>query len=237
MTWFMADTSLFSLAHMLAEQEAIRVQIKVLTGKDQALERLIDAARAYEAVDAEVTSVVLPEPAAETISSAQPEATWKIEVNPRPRVRERTRRPAPVMEATENLVTTLFDTMGVPLQTTQIIDLIGIENLNLPEQNPSNVLSARLSNSTKFVGRRGKGWWFADRPWPEDDNVSTQDGAESSEPLDGSDPASDPDGDGLDPHRLAEELGLPSPSSSPGSEGHEERKEERDVDHHPEITG
>lgn len=235
----MSDTSLFSLAHMLAEQEAIRVQIKGLTEKDQVLARLIEAARAYEATFGEV-GVAARQP--ETISEqpqadAEAHSDIKPEIVARPRIRERTRRPAPVMEATENLVSSLLETMGEPIQTGQMIDLIGVENLNLPEQNPLNVLSARLSNSTKFQGRRGKGWWFANQPWPGDDNVSTPDGAESSEPLDGSDPTSGPDGDGLDPHRLAEELGLPSPSPSPGSEGHEERKEERDVDHHPEITG
>lgn len=236
----MSDVSLFSLAHMLAEQEAIRAQIKVLSDKDQALGRLIDAARAYEAAFGEVTSAqaetASQPPQTEAVS--EPHRDIKPEISARPRIRERVRRPAPVMEATENAISNLLEMMEEPLSTGQLLEFLGTENeLNLPEQNPLNVLSARLSNSTKFVGRRGKGWWFADRPWPGDVNDSTPDGAESSEPLDGSDPASDPDGDGLDPHRLAEGLGKPSPSSSPGSEGHEERKEERDVDHHPEITG
>jgi hypothetical protein len=218
----MTDTSLFSLAHMLAEQEAIRVQIKVLSGKDQALARLIEAARAYETIGLEVT------PGASQLEAASKLVTSEIisKVNPRPRIRQRTHRAAPVMEATENAVSNLMEMMGEPMQTGQLLEFLGTgrEGMNLPEKNPLNVLSARLSNSSKFQGRRGKGWWFADRPWPGEED-SASDGAESSEPLNGSDPVSGPDDGGLQPDRLAEMFGEPDISSlPPGSEGHGEKE-------------
>lgn len=215
----MAESSLYSLAHMLAEQEGIRVQIKVLNEKDEALERLIEAARAYEVAfgqDASQTSVVTR---SQRVAGGVSEPH---EINPRLRVRERARRPAPITEATEKLALGVLEAMGEPLQTHQIMDLIGPENLNLPNEKPLNVLSARLSNSSKFQGRRGKGWWFADQPWPgEQDNANN--GVNESGPQNGSDPVSDPDNGGLLPDHFDELLGGNS-NFQPGLEGHEEKE-------------
>lgn len=216
----MTDTSLFSLAHMLAEQEAIRAQIRSLSEKDQALERLIEAARAYETAfggdGAPAPVVTKPE-----VTSEQDAGQ---EVNPRPRIRARSRRPAPVMEATENAVSNIMEMLGEPMQTGQLLEFLGTDSgLNLPEENPLNVLSARLSNSSKFQGRRGKGWWFADRPWPGEEDSASSDGANESGPQSGDDPASGPDNRGLQPDDFEELLGGNS-SLPPGSEGHGEKE-------------
>ena len=77
-------------------------------------------------------------------------------------------RAAPIMVATETAVAEYLGIMG-PMSTANLVDVLASKpELNLPADNPSNVMSARLSNSKKFVGRRGVGWWFADRPWPGD---------------------------------------------------------------------
>lgn len=86
------------------------------------------------------------------------------------RIRSRTRsgtgRAAPIMAATEQAVGEILEMLG-PTSTATLVDVLSPKpELNLATENPSNILSARLSNSKKFVGRRGKGWWFADRPWP-----------------------------------------------------------------------
>ncbi|EIZ79242.1 hypothetical protein WSK_2087 [Novosphingobium sp. Rr 2-17] len=213
----MEQPSLYNLAQMLAEQEAIRAQIKVLSGRDQALEGLIGAVRAYEAAGAEFRGTPL-----ETTPQGDGD-TSRIAPNAaiQPRVRIRARRPAPVMQATEVAVSNLMEMLGEPLQTGQMLEFLGTApDLNLPDENPLNVLSARLSNSSKFQGRRGKGWWFADRPWPGEED-SANESAQESRALDGIEPTSAQDNGGLQPDRLAEMFGEPSTSNpQPGSDSH-----------------
>jgi hypothetical protein len=76
-------------------------------------------------------------------------------------------RAAPMMAATEINVARLLAIAERPMGTAELIEALeSNELLGLKVTNASNILSARLSNSKKFVGRRGQGWWFADRPWP-----------------------------------------------------------------------
>lgn len=76
-------------------------------------------------------------------------------------------RAAPIMAATEEAVGKILNMVGEPQGTAVLVEVLKQnEALGLGAVNAGNVLSARLSNSKKFVGRRGRGWWFADRPWP-----------------------------------------------------------------------
>lgn len=76
-------------------------------------------------------------------------------------------RAAPIMAATEKAVGDLIDVAEKPLGTAVLLaTLQDRPDLGLSGANAGNVLSARLSNSKKFIGRRGLGWWFAGRPWP-----------------------------------------------------------------------
>ncbi len=79
------------------------------------------------------------------------------------------KRSAPVMEATEDLAAELMEDAKGPVSTAAIVEAMRERDMPVPAKNPQNVISARLSNSPRFVGRRGRGWWFADRPWPGDD--------------------------------------------------------------------
>lgn len=81
-------------------------------------------------------------------------------------------RAAPIMAATEAAVADALEQLG-PLGTSDLaLLLIGKPELNLPTKNSINVLSARLSNSGKFRSQRGVGWWFKDRPWPNESRPS-----------------------------------------------------------------
>lgn len=94
-------------------------------------------------------------------------------------------RPAPIMQATEDLAAEMMEATGRPIKTMELVNEMAHRGLRLPEKNAINVISARLSNSPKFAGKRGRGWWFTDRPWP------------AEEMFDIVDPDDDPDDDVL----------------------------------------
>lgn len=97
-------------------------------------------------------------------------ATSEHGVTPIKRISEkRGRRPAPIVVATEEVALDLMDKTGLPVTTSDVLSEMQNRNISLPDRNPLNVISARLSNSDKFVGKRGRGYWFADRAWPTDD--------------------------------------------------------------------
>lgn len=80
-------------------------------------------------------------------------------------------RRAPIMEATEKVVAEVLDMEG-PMGTSDLANRIAHRpEVGLPVKNRINVLSARLSNGSKFRSRRGIGWWFVDRPWPDESDV------------------------------------------------------------------
>lgn len=76
------------------------------------------------------------------------------------------RRPAPAMEATENVAAELMEKAAGPVPTAEVVAEMQRRGMELPARNAANVISARLSNSDKFDGRRGQGYWFKGRPWP-----------------------------------------------------------------------
>ena len=133
--------------------EALRARLAEMDAEREPLVALIKAAEAYEGVV----------------------GTTLFQSNS-VRVRSRSRaplgeggRPAPIMAATEAAVGEILELFG-PMPTAHLVEiLLPKPELNLATENPSNVLSARLSNSKKFAGRRGLGWWFADKPWPGDE--------------------------------------------------------------------
>jgi hypothetical protein len=79
-------------------------------------------------------------------------------------------RKAPVMTATYEVVREMLEEMGRPVQTQEIVRRMAEKGMDIPEDNAANVVSARLSNSDLFDGKRGKGWWFSDRPWPNEED-------------------------------------------------------------------
>jgi hypothetical protein len=108
------------------------------------------------------------------------------------------RAPAPrngagrtVMQITEDVTAELIEATGAPVPTRKVLDTLKERGLPLPNKNHINVISARLSNSGKFDGRRGLGWWPKGRPWPGEPNmlidVEEHDDAENEVDLGGVD--------------------------------------------------
>ena len=150
---------MIELSSLLLEQEALRRRLVAVEG-------LISAYRLYDASTAELAVI------SSTRSQGASTPATKMP------------RAAPVMEATEAAVAELLDQRGEPVQLNEIITHLFDAGAPLPSVNVSNVVSARLSNSAKFVGRRGVGWWFADRPWPGEAEIA-QLSAQENEPPNG----------------------------------------------------
>lgn len=85
---------------------------------------------------------------------------------------ERQPRLGSAMADTDRVAADLMERHQKPVHTGAIAAQMHKLGHVLPEKNARNVVSARMSNNPRFVGRRGLGWWFADRPWPEHDDVS-----------------------------------------------------------------
>ena len=104
-------------------------------------------------------------------------------------IRKRTRptgigtgRPKTVVQITEELAAELMEATGKPVPTRAVLEVMEARGLPLPDKNHINVVSARLSNSGKFVGRRSEGWWFRDRPWPGELAIATATEAQEASP-------------------------------------------------------
>lgn len=69
---------------------------------------------------------------------------------------------------TVGLALELIATHGRPVSTGEVIAAMRAKGLPLPDKNATNVVSARLSNSSLIKGHRGVGWWPADKPLPSD---------------------------------------------------------------------
>ena len=74
------------------------------------------------------------------------------------------------MAETDRVAAELMEKTGRPVHTGAIASRMQTLGHTLPEKNARNIVSARMSNNSRFVGRRGEGWWFADRPWPTETN-------------------------------------------------------------------
>ncbi|HTN15850.1 MAG TPA: hypothetical protein VL094_13695 [Sphingomonadaceae bacterium] len=130
--------------------EELEREVQLHKSRLDAAMTLLAAARAYAAVRADVPAAKLNAQAA------------KVPMQPRKRFRL-----ISGMQQTEEAAAHLMESLKRPVQTGEIIKRQEELGHMLPE-NASNVVSARMSNSTKFEGRRGQGWWFSDRPWPGD---------------------------------------------------------------------
>lgn len=129
----------------MSQLSELQDRLVQLDAERQPLVRLIEAMQAYE----KVVGTTIKQSGNVIIKRAPPPV-----------------REAPTMSATEEAVASLLEERG-PLGTGDlVVSLRAVEGVNLPAERATNVLSARLSNSKKFIGRRGFGWWFADRPWP-----------------------------------------------------------------------
>ena len=129
----------------LPTQKQLEAEMVALDSRRRATAALLSAMREYEATVSTLNEVAAP------VS-----ATGKG------------RRAAPAMEATERVAAELMERAGGPITTIQVVAEMQSRGIELPTNKTNNVISARLSNSNKFKGKRGHGYWFANRPWPSD---------------------------------------------------------------------
>jgi hypothetical protein len=133
-------TKLYNLAAMKARLAAIDEERNPLV-------KMIEAVEAYEGTVGETVHVT------EAITIRRP---------PKPR----NGAARTVMQITEDVTAELIEQTGAPVPTRRVLDTLKERGLPLPNKNHINVISARLSNSDKFEGRRGFGWWPKGKPWP-----------------------------------------------------------------------
>lgn len=131
----------------LAELES---ELENLEIKRAATAKLVAALREYEA----------------TVGKVTPIGNGSVII----RQRVRSGRAETPANPTETAAMDLLNERQAPISTNDVIDLLRRRGEPIPDSNPTNVISARLSYSKRVKGKRGQGWWFPDRSWP-DENV------------------------------------------------------------------
>ena len=76
-------------------------------------------------------------------------------------------RNGPVTSSTVALALEMASAYDSPVTTADVVAEMRQRGIALPDKNPTNVVSARLSNSAELEGRRGVGWWPKGKPWPD----------------------------------------------------------------------
>jgi hypothetical protein len=131
--------------------EELDKEIAELGEKLQAATALRDAMRAYEAVSGRVVK-----------------KTGNVVI-----ARRLGQSP---MSGTQQVAKELMETTNAPVATADVLNEMLKRGMAIPiGPNAQNIISARLSNSPLFKGRRGHGYWFADRPWPGDETDLLED--------------------------------------------------------------
>jgi hypothetical protein len=159
--------AIWSECQMIIDLEAAKARLAKLDAEREPLLALIQAAEAYE--------------------SAVGKSLFHVDhLIPKGRIRASAGggRASPVMNLTVEAVSSVLEALG-PTTTGDLVALLADkQELGLSAPNANNILSARLSNSEKFVTRRAHGWWFKDRPWPTEttDDGDEENGSEPMEP-------------------------------------------------------
>lgn len=135
---------------------ALEDEVRDLGRRLSAAQTLLEAARAYQQLSSASKETAKPPEIAVTPNT------------PRPFEMRLSTASGGAMSQTENTAAKLMENLKRPVSTGEIVKEQESQGHDLPE-NASNVVSARMSNSKKFRGRRGVGWWFVDQPWPGDE--------------------------------------------------------------------
>ena len=82
---------------------------------------------------------------------------------------EPAQRGSPINELTADAVGAAMRERGTPLTLAEVEQVAREANVPLPENGDiRNTLGVRLNRSGRFRSKRGIGWWFIDRPWPDE---------------------------------------------------------------------
>lgn len=101
------------------------------------------------------------------------------------------RKPSDVIVRTYSVARNALHKRGGPIPLGDLLSIVVNAGVEVGGKNPAATLSARLSNSDEFTSHRGLGWWFANRPLPDEGRqVSLMDEAGEA-PAKETSPASD----------------------------------------------
>ena len=89
-----------------------------------------------------------------------------VETVPR---RVATKRPSPIMTKTIEAADAIWEATGGPMNTRPISELMERQGIEIGGKDAVATLSARLHNAGKYKNHRGLGWWFKDRPLPDEE--------------------------------------------------------------------
>lgn len=81
-------------------------------------------------------------------------------------VKSPVRGPAAATRETWAAVRTILEERGKPVRLRDLLGGVRERGVEVGGKEPASTLAARLSNSKEFASHRGIGWWFADRPLP-----------------------------------------------------------------------
>ncbi len=135
--------------------QELEAEIVALDGRRRVMVELLQALRAYEEFERDRYAV---RGASREGSDNQPRA-------------------GSAMAVTDRIAADLMEQVGGPVHTGAIAEQLYKLGHPLPEKNARNIVSARMSSNPRFVGRRGLGWWFSNRPWPD----NNKDGGEQAD--------------------------------------------------------
>lgn len=156
---------------MVHDLQRLRERLRLMDEEREPLLALIAATEAYERVVGAVTSDNIWSESDEDVAlrggnESVPEITGESE-----RVgstsKQTNKGQTFIVTQTIGIAEELIKKKGAPVPTREIISEMRTRGLPLPEKNPLNVISARLSPVRHLKGRRDMGWWPVDKPWPD----------------------------------------------------------------------
>ena len=78
------------------------------------------------------------------------------------------RGPSTATKETWAAVRTILEERGRPVRLRDLLNGVRGRGVDVGGKEPASTLAARLSNSKEFKSHRGIGWWFVDKPLPDD---------------------------------------------------------------------
>lgn len=151
---------------MLFNLPEMRRKLAAIDAERAPLAALIVAAEGYEASLAGVFPTAYESDSADDINEAVERHRRGRRANRSPDLRVRGPRKGPVTMETVKLALELANVFEMPVSTADVVAEMRVRGMQLPDKNPNNVISARLSNSDELEGHRGLGWWPKNKPLP-----------------------------------------------------------------------
>ena len=137
---------------------AARSQLEALDAKRNTLLKIIELAESLEKIT---------EPVPTAVKRGQYAA-------------RKVRQPTPVTVRTREAVRALLEERGAPVRLRELLSEMSRRGIPVGGKNEVATLAARLSNADEFRSVPDMGWWFTEKPIPEERSIFEE--AESASP-------------------------------------------------------